>query len=320
MTATSLCLKVGSAPKDTQVVSCLPKDQRITVGTYNILMPQWVAQTESGDFYAPKYSTLIGFDKIGETIQENSKRRLEIIKKNILDSQLDVICLQEVVENVFKDLQEGLSKDYEGFWMTHSARYYGHGLAIFFKKEVFKKIGEAFHREKIKVDNFNPEEPPFEKDRIFLLLDLQNKTTGLVFRVATFHFCDNRTLQENVGSQTTSLANFVSCKTEYQIDRTLLLGDTNLDQYGNLKDQSNQPDCEAKHWYEFPQYEALRQEGYTCGTFKSSEYAVGEIGETPISTGRTIDRIFSQRALLRELNVHAKLGGSDHALIAATVL
>jgi endonuclease/exonuclease/phosphatase family metal-dependent hydrolase len=319
MTATSLYLRDGSAPKDTIIVSCLPKDQRITVGTYNILMPQWVAQTEIGELYAPKYSTLIGYDKIGETIQENSKRRLEIIKKNILDSHLDVICLQEVVEDIFKDLQEGLSKNYEGFWMTHSAHNYGHGLAIFFKKEVFKKMGEAFYREKIKVDNFNPEEPPFEKDRIFLLLDLQNKTTGLVFRVATFHFCDNRTLQENVGSQARSLVNFVG-EAEYQIDRTLLLGDTNLDQYGNQKALDNQSKCEAKHWYEFPQYEALKEKAYTCGTFKPSEYAVGEIGESPISTGRSIDRIFSQGAILRELNVHSELGGSDHALIAATVL
>ena len=92
-------------------------------GTYNILFPQPAVPD--------KFSTEIGYNiDAGGKLYENSEERVKIIQKNLQSADLDVVCLQEVVEDVFKKLRDA-NPAYECVWAPHTKRSGMHGVAIF---------------------------------------------------------------------------------------------------------------------------------------------------------------------------------------------
>jgi exonuclease III len=276
--------------------------QQISVGTYNILKPQ--GPLEKIESIAPQNSIGYDLDKNGQPV-ENSIWRLEIAIKNIVKANLDIICLQEVVIKTFKKLQETFSDSYECVWETHEVKE-SDGVAIFFKKELFEILEKSSQRVPLKIAD------TISAERVFLRVDLKNKLTGLVFRVTTFDFFNPKILVQKQ-KQTASLVEFVHEKSSVKIDRSLIMGVTNIDQYNKYHQEIP--------WQENEEFQAFKDKGYVCADLMGgTEYVKSIKSESYGTTGRRVDLISSKEAQLEIKPTNTDIRASSHRLIAATVL
>lgn len=291
---------------DTTVVQkSLSELQQISVGTYNILKPQ--GPMEKIKSIAPQNSIGYDLDKNGQPV-ENSKWRLEIAIKNIDTANLDIICLQEVVEKTFKELQIAFSDYYECVWETHEVKE-SDGVAIFFKKELFEILEKSSRRVTLKIAGKDLES--ISAERVFLRVDLKNKLTGLVFRVTTFDFFNPKKLVQK-HKQTASLVEFVHENSSVAIDRNLIMGVTNIDQYNQYHQEMP--------WQEHEEFQALKDKGYICADLMGgTEYVKSIKSESYGTTGRRLDWILSKEAQLEFMPTNTDIRASSHCLIAATV-
>lgn len=167
----------------------------ITIGTLNILHPP----------YAERHKQKEGLNQNGK---HNWHTRKDRIANLIKQSDLDVLCLQEIGSRSNLDLQEKLRNAYE---VVHVSRERGDGLAIYFKKGKF---------EKIKFTDLG--------DGI-CFIDLNDRTMGKVVRVANCHLQGGS--QQNVGKQQieTLLAK-VNTPSSTPIAVRIIAGDFNSDE------------------------------------------------------------------------------------------
>lgn len=124
-----------------------------TIGTLNILHPH----------FAKKHNTKEG---LGQNGKSNWHTRKDKVAALISQSNLDVICLQEISQQSNQDLQEKVTKEYE---IAHVSRSRGDGLAIYFKKARFEKMNFVALADGL------------------CFIDLKDRTTGKVVRVANCH-------------------------------------------------------------------------------------------------------------------------------------
>lgn len=129
----------------------------ITIGTFNILDP----------LFAQRHHQRQGLDNQGRSNWETRGPRLIACIKN---SNLDVICLQEVSEVSKKYFEKFTQDTYALIWSKHQNR--PDGVAILYKKDKFKCL--AF------------KEIP-EQGLCAACVDLQDQTSRAVVRVASCH-------------------------------------------------------------------------------------------------------------------------------------
>ncbi len=307
-----------------QPTSQSPKiEEKITVGTYNILFPQQIVNGKPALF-----STNIGYkiDSQGQLV-DNSDTRIQIIAQNILKSNLDVICLQELTPAMRDKLlsDQSLRDKYQFSQVKlHTTPVKkpihptAHGVAILYKKAKFEEMNLAVLR--LDVPNQDAKDPKkvFTKARAHLLLDLKDKTTQKVLRVVSCHMCDPRSLAGDKAEPTRQVIKFAQTtapKSHYSVNRIIIAGDMNQDQYGDFD-----PSIDPKDKTEKPAtaFQPFIENGYSADENRdSTEYTQKEPGKGDlIPTGRRIDWIFTNFKTtylpLKGLN----LQGSDHVLTA----
>lgn len=309
------------------------KKVHVTVGSYNILFPQTFPITH-------KIATAVGYHEnaAGEFV-DNSAYRIQVISKNICRANLDVNCLQEVSKEFFETLQKNLRENYEGVWAPHDGnmpkpgsshqvnndgsifnpKLNKHGVAIFYKKDQFDMLQSYA--------NF------FINDKIrkrHLMLDLQDKKTGLVTRYATCHLTDPR---QWTGQNKTQHIDAVlkDAHRDYKVDMIVIAGDMNQDQFGDLP--TNKPDLLSA-----TAFQPLVINGYKHGAenldpknFPSTEVKKGDNDYSPsgklVTTGRMIDHIFV-KSVNPNIKPTIKLPpipkifderGSDHKMVVSVI-
>lgn len=108
-----------------------------TIGSYNILHPE----------FALKHKEAAGLDVNGQS--NWAGRKIEIVKK-LEESNLDIICLQEVSAQSIKDLMKSPNRGkLKGYSYKHIPNQRGDGVAILWKKSVFKEK----HKDEFEVNN-----------------------------------------------------------------------------------------------------------------------------------------------------------------------
>ncbi len=288
----------------------LSKAERISVSTYNILFPQSVPPNQ--------FSTKIGYsvDKNGN-LYDNIDFRMNIIRDNILKSNLDVICLQELTQATFNTLRTDLAKDYDIFWGSHFANR--HGVGILYKKHKFTRLKMHTFDLRVPVPATNNPNITYNKPRAQMLVDLQDKTTQKIFRVVTGHFIDPRDLTDKT-LHTKQVVDYVENNAghNYTIDRTIIAGDMNQDQFGDMG--AKPPTVPgASHASAFQPF--FSNQYYVDNNLDSTYFAKATFDDGPIfSKKRRIDWIWSKHFAPEYLPLeNLDIRGSDHLLVAATI-
>jgi mRNA deadenylase 3'-5' endonuclease subunit Ccr4 len=275
------------------------------IGTYNILMKQ---------SNKPKpYSTKMGYDYIDGVPLENSIRRYEIIKNNILNANLDILCLQEVVINTFNRLKNDLAQHgYVGEWEKHE-NY--HGVGIFYNvtryTQVFKEV-HFFETQK----TFESDQTNIKKKRVHLSLDLFDRITLVYYRVVSVHLLDPRSLvQEDEHSSFVIKQTHIYPK-DYKIKRTIIAGDMNLDQWGNQNPLSDQ----VPNLKKIKGFQPFTITNYkTDDSFRNTEYEKDQSNDI-VCKNRRIDWIFVRSGTKpkpSDLDSFDPSGSDHHLVISA---
>lgn len=309
------------------------KVHNLTVGSYNILFPQTFPHTHC-------IATAVGYheNEQGELV-DNSAYRIRVISQNIRNADLDVNCLQEVSKAFFETLKDDLGDKYAAVWAPHNGNMpepgsshqvnndgsifnpkpNKHGVALFYKKDQFNMLQSYA--------NF------FKNDKIrkrHLMVDLQDKTTGLVTRFATCHLTDPR---QWTGQNKTQHIDVVlkDAHRDYKVDMIVVAGDMNQDQFGDLG--ANMPDLLSA-----TAFQPLVTNGYKHGaenldpkSFPSTEIKKADndysLSGKLVSTGRMIDHIF-MKSVNPGIKPTIKLAGvpenfdekgSDHRIIVSVI-
>ena len=284
----------------------------ITIGTYNILFPQTLPPK-------PPFCTTIGYFESNGVIFENSEFRMKIIVDNIEKSNLDIICLQEVSYQAFKNLKKSFSKTYAIQFEIHPKSK--HGVAIMYKKKRFTSLETS--------SGVYSNQPQARKH---IGNDLRDKTTGKVIRVATAHFFDPRAMTNKKG-HTEALIEFAErTSSSTPADLTIIAGDMNQDQFGDIiNGQSQHLNPQIKHPLDLKQATAFqpffKHHYYADSNRDSSEYDKDGYGGNKIySKERRIDWIWVKSkgkngVKPRYLSLPFKFDnrGSDHRLVAVSV-
>lgn len=291
----------------------LAANERILVGTYNILFPQKLVNG-----LPPKICTNIGYSADDEgNLYENSIDRVGIIAENILKSDLDVICLQEATDSMCQLLQTSLKDRYEIKWIKHENF---HGVGILFKQDKFKLLHEKALSVTVQMENpANPGEYQPSPNRVHLLNDLMDKTTQKVYRFVSCHMFDPRSLQNKI-EQTKYVIDFAEKEPNgYFIDRTIIAGDMNQDQFGDVLAP---PKGVLPSETLAPSFQPFIDNEYQVdGNYDSTEYEKKMPGNGKIrSKNRHIDWIWVKKSKPQ----HHPLTdfdqrGSDHKLVASLI-
>ena len=285
--------------------------QAITVGTYNILFPQMSMPPN-------QYSTDMGYDVNDQNVPvENSATRLPRIVKNIRDSNLDVICLQEVVSETFDKLVAELGKDYTIVWAPHEKF---HGVGIMYKNKVFNERFKKLEHVDVPLVNTATGEI-FNKKRAHIMIDLELK--GSVYRIVSCHLQDPREFKTNKDLHVKEVVQRTLNTpppegSNYTIARYIIAGDMNQDQHADIG-ETNVP-FESEKWASCFQ-PFLDNDFNVDGNYSSSEWTKEfKQNALPVSKNRRIDWIW-----LKDLRpVPINLSGqdqlaSDHSLVASTI-
>lgn len=289
----------------------LALNERIVVGTYNVLFPQGL--DNSGK--PKKFSSNIGFSQKSDgTIYENSAFRTSVIAKNILQANLDVICIQEMTDGMANEMIKQL-KDYQIAWVKHDKF---HGVGILFKKDKFTLLfQDAVKVNALMENNLKPGTYQLAS-RVHLLQDLQDKTTKKVFRVVSNHMFDPRSLK-NKEEQTEKVSIVAEqLAKDYEIDRIIIAGDMNQDQFGDINSPATTPS--EKHASSFQPL--LRKDFQIDGNYDSTEFEkkLPDNGKI-LDKGRCIDWIWVKNFKPEHVDLSNIFDnrGSDHALVASIV-
>lgn len=263
---------------------------KISILTYNVLFPQMPGKHES------PFSTEIGYSQdINGNIYENSAFRQEIALKNILNSKNDINCLQEVSKDFFDKLSVALEKEgYKGEWRYHNRR---HGVAIFYKQDKFQKL-HSFqgHFAVQKVDQNGkkltfPDGKPDLNKRVHLVVDLKHKTSQKVLRIASCHFHDPSILEGTKTGHVDAVMQSLNEKSDYLLDKIVVAGDFNQDQWGDKENLQITPDLRHAS-----ALQSLFKEGFLVDDDLSpSEYKRSDpkdFNSSLIPKDRKIDHIF----------------------------
>lgn len=242
----------------------------VTVGTFNILDP----------VFAQRHHQRQGLDNQGQSNWSTRGPRLITCIKN---SNLDVICLQEVSEVTQNYFKQGTQDTYDLIWLKHGSRH--DGVAILYKKGKFERkdfrgipTGSGLHA---------------------AYVDLQDKTSQAVFRVASCHLLGGPQ-KGAVHPGKTQIDEYVSHVEKqdhyqvYKIDAKVIVGDFNEAFEDSEKFQS----------------------------LKSAHYATdGSMLITEPDKNRKIDWIWvKSRGFLEQLPISQDNDLSDHRLLATKLI
>lgn len=281
----------------------------ITIGSYNILFPQPIPMK--------KYPTNIGYSEnaYGQPY-DNIDFRIKIIKKNILESDLDIICVQEITQQVNDELIKSLGNKYTLFGCPHTSTPDDHGVGVFYKTNRFKLLQQR--RSQLNLSVPTPAKNLL-KQRVHVVLDLQDKLDAKICRVASVHMVDPRDWSGAAKkTHADEVVKFINAPSPHKIHRTVIAGDMNQDEFGDIG--STKPSKPGVgHATSFAPF---IQTGFSAdNNLDSSEFEKANPDNGPIySKNRRIDWIFAKGST----PVHLPLAkfdirGSDHRLVAATI-
>ncbi|MBN4066803.1 endonuclease/exonuclease/phosphatase family protein [Simkania negevensis] len=247
-----------------------------TIGTYNILAEGSRSMRDS------KESLFSNFDREG---------RMGKIVQNIKQTDLDVVCLQEVTRDVFTTLQATLTRSgYTGYFVQHK-KGQPDGVAIFYKRTVFSY---PKHQE---LDLSTQ-----ETSKHSLILNLTHTATHKTICVATTHLSggDKKPLGREEAIQ---LQEHLAGATP--VDLTVVAGDFNQDQEEETYERSQEELPEDKRGVFF-------QAGYQ----NDNNTEATEI-RTCDDKERHIDWIVSKGAdRLQHVGLKQERDASDHLMTA----
>lgn len=292
--------------------------EKISLGTYNILFPQIKLPPN-------EFCTSIGYgaDEQGK-LYNNIDFRLEIIKKNIKNANLDVTCLQEVTEKVSNILKEFFADDYHLIWARHPHSF--HGVAVLYKKHKFTKLDSHSIDIAIPSHDKSSGKNTFIKERTHLIVDLQDGTSKKIFRVVSCHLLDPRDQIDKSIHVKKVVGSVENVSEKYHIDRIIIAGDMNQDQLGSRRNNRSQginaESSAESNLLNIPAFEPLRRQEYHIdGNMEPSSFFKIKYGNGPVLRGqRRIDWIWSKYFRPSPVAVsNFDNRGSDHALIASTI-
>jgi endonuclease/exonuclease/phosphatase family metal-dependent hydrolase len=283
---------------------------RVTVGSYNILFPQSVPPSP--------FSTKIGYsvDQNGR-LYSNTDFRIQIISKNILNSNLDVVCLQEMTQDMLQKLQPTLGQKYQVVWQPHTPN--SHGVGILYKKNKFQLLNQKAPLTVLQVPNANNPTRMISKKRSEVILDLRDVTTQKIYRIASCHLLDPRDFSiTQKGAHAQQVINSTDAASPYPIDNVIIAGDMNQDQFGDVG--TALPSSPSPHLA--TAFQPFFQNGFSAdANLDASEYDKAGFNNGPIVTkNRRIDWIFAKKSQPMYLPLaQFDNRGSDHRLVAAAV-
>lgn len=287
-------------------------NERITVGTYNILFPQELVAGAPA-----KFSSFVGYNQDEEgTLFENSQMRVGIIAENILKADLDVICLQETTDAMCQHLQTSLTDHFDIKWVKHNNF---EGVGILYKKDKFELLHEEVVSLHVEIkEDVNSDASRPSPSRVHLLYDLMDKTTRIVFRVVSCHLFDPNTLQNKEEHASKVIDSAETEPQGYLINRTIIAGDMNQDQFG---DASSIPQYSPSEQLAASFQPFIINEYRVNRNFDSTEYKKLQPGNGKLhSTNRHVDWVWVKQCRPE----HYPLSdfdnrGSNHTLTASLI-
>ncbi|HEY2811693.1 MAG TPA: endonuclease/exonuclease/phosphatase family protein [Rhabdochlamydiaceae bacterium] len=310
-------LVVQQSPNNTQQnplqgrVTVQHPSASITVGTYNLLFPQPALPNN-------QFSTKIGYslDPSGH-LYPNTDFRIGVIAKNILNADLDVVCVQEATGDMIHRLQNSpVGQKYQFVWKGHTP--HSHGVGILYKKDRFQLLNQSSPQLSFQVPDARRAGHTFTKKRTHVILDLKDSTTQKVHRVVSGHFPDPRDFpQAQKGTYVKQVIDSAAAPSPYAIDQTIIAGDMNQDEWGDLgtpKPSVGSPALATA-------FQPFIQQGFSAdANLQSSEYGKAGFDNGPIfSKPRRIDWIWAKGATPTHLPLNFDNRGSDHRLVAVSV-
>jgi|GEM_PF-7131421 len=284
---------------------------RVTVGTYNVLFPQSLPTSQ--------FSTKIGYsaDPLGR-IYANTDFRIKVISKNILNSNLDILCVQEMTQDMLNKLMAtSLGQKYHCVWQSHTLN--SHGVGVLYKKTQFRTLNQSTPQITLHVPNALNPTRMIPKKRTHVMVDLQDATTQKIYRVASCHLIDPRdftTAQKGAHAQ--QIIQSTQAASAYPIDKTIIAGDMNQDQFGDI----GTPTPSTSSPNHATAFQPFLQNGFSADTnLDSSEYDKADFRNSPIfSKNRRIDWLFATGTQPAHLPLaQFDNRGSDHRLVAVVV-
>lgn len=290
--------------------------KQLTIGTYNILKPE-------SDYFIKKFSKTyhpsiyIGVDVTGKS---NWDTRKNIIMQNIFSSNLDLICVQEVVRKFVPEFSHSLkNKGYAFQWIAHSDHPspWTHGVGIAYKVSKFEEVIANFGTF---VHDFFKTKKGSLKPRRHQIVELKDKHSKEITRIASVHLHDCRDVYPS-SKRPLQIKQVIDDLEKRFAHRYIIAGDFNQDQYGDMikgkKNFKSRPSNIEKvlrsHFY-------ATDENYGSTTFRRDKNNLEKIVENK----RKIDWIFvkSQSDKLQSINVSSfdfNPQASDHKLVATSV-
>lgn len=229
--------KVSNKQTRISTTSTTPLPTNITIGTYNILFPG-----KFNEYYVPSGSP-VGFNylpspykpnsgKFHQVIFENSVMRRDIMINNLINADLDIVCLQEVsnvgsLSSVYTTIVNNeLLKDQYNFSKLQIHPTFsdvgnvGHGVMILYKKKKFNLISD----DSVLIPNAKN-----RKLRFCSIVSLEYNKKKIC--VVSCHFYDSRDYIKNKNIQ---MDNVLAAINKKECDLNIIAGDFNQDQYGDL--------------------------------------------------------------------------------------
>lgn len=181
----------------------------IRVGSFNILDPLIAEQTTQKE----------GIDASGKS---NWKERQNRIIKLIKDSNLDVLCLQEISKKTLKDLSQQIAG--LGYEIGNALHLSHDGIAILYKKNRFDLDGFDYY---------------LVQDKVVYYVELHDKTLKKTIRVGNCHLSPGKNGDQQIEKLFDQMNSPMNAINEL-IDLNIIAGDFQSNQYQYLKALKNQ--------------------------------------------------------------------------------
>lgn len=314
----------------------------ISIGTYNILFPQPQIDPRNPppQLKGAKFEN-VGYSFTDGQVQDNFKYRAGVIADNIHKANLDIVCMQEMTDESLSILKQKLS-DYDFVWDRHKASTFktcrnknlfgqtvNHGVAIFYKKNACTLLDKKIERCAVKLANGKT------KDRVHVGADLQIK--GKTIRVVAGHFTDPREFAAgHKGEQVNEALKLASEKSQHVFDATIIAGDMNQDEWGDIENQKSTPDVHHAEAFQQLFQNNFEVDGDYSPSEFDKEFTNQEAQQKPevyntipkIKSGlngqsRHIDWIFAKGKGFNRAHMDlsaCSLTGSDHRLVGTNLV
>jgi endonuclease/exonuclease/phosphatase family metal-dependent hydrolase len=243
---------------------------------------------------------------------------MEVVAKNILKSNLDVICVQEVTGDMIKKLKSTeLGKKYHLIWSEHAPN--SHGVGILYKKNRFKVLNQMTSQCGYGIPDAHRLGQTFSKKRTHVIIDLKDSTTQKVHRVVSGHFPDPRDFAKaEKGTYVTKVIESAAAAASYEVDQTIIAGDMNQDEWGDFgtsKPSVGSPTL-ATAFQPFVTRGFRADKNLDASEYDKADFDNGHI----FSKGRRIDWVWVKGAKPTHLPIKRfDPRGSDHRLVAVSV-